>query len=104
MAAARGGEGSHGYFLSVVFPHHELTILDYNRVVRDLNGRTPEQLLAEIGQRFAVSASPTPVRPTEASEVGMYLGGRWHRLKLRPELIPEPTRSAACRSRCSPAI
>src|SRR4029078_920815 len=36
---------SHRHFLSVVFPHHEMTILDYNRVVRDLNGRTPEQLL-----------------------------------------------------------
>jgi uncharacterized protein (DUF1015 family) len=88
VAEARGGAGAHSYFLSVVFPHHELTILDYNRVVRDLNGRTPEQLLAEIGARFAVSASPTPVRPASAAEVGMYLGGRWHRLELRRDLIP----------------
>ena len=89
VAAARGGEGWHSYFLSVVFPHRELTILDYNRVIRDLNGRTPEQLLAEIGTRYAVAPAPGPVRPADASEVGMYLGGRWHRLKLRPDLIPE---------------
>jgi len=89
VAAARDGEGPHSYFLSVVFPHHELTILDYNRVVRDLNGRTPEQLLAEIGERYTVSPSTAPVRPGSAAEAGMYLAGRWHRLKLKPELVPE---------------
>jgi len=90
VSAARGGaEGSHRYFLSVVFPHHAMTILDYNRVVRDLNGRTPETLLAEIAERFAVTTSASPVRPAEAREFGMYLAGRWHQLKLRPELVPE---------------
>jgi uncharacterized protein (DUF1015 family) len=89
VAAGRAGEGSHSYFLSVVFPHHELTILDYNRVIRDLNGRTPEQLLAEIGAAYTVSPSQAPARPTSAAEVGMYLAGRWHHLKLKPELLPE---------------
>ena len=92
VSAARGGsgsEGSHRYFLSVVFPHHAMTILDYNRVVRDLNGRTPEQLLNEIGERFAVTSSTSPARPTEAREFGMYLDRRWHLLKLRPDLVPE---------------
>jgi uncharacterized protein (DUF1015 family) len=79
-------EGSHRYFLSVVFPHHEMTILDYNRVVRDLNGRTPEQLLAEIASRYSVTPSPSPVRPTAAAEVGMFLAGRWYQLKLLPDL------------------
>jgi uncharacterized protein (DUF1015 family) len=89
VAAARGeAEGSHRYFLSVVFPHHEMTILDYNRVIRDLNGHTPEALLAEIGKRFAVAASGAAVRPAAASEVGMYLAGRWHRLRLLPDFAP----------------
>jgi len=90
VAEARGtGAGSHRYFLSVIFPHHEMTILDYNRVIRDLNGRTPEQLLAEVGTRFAVTPSPSTVRPTTASEVGMFLGGRWYQLKLLPEYLRE---------------
>ena len=67
-----------------------MTILDYNRVVRDLNGRTPEQLLAEIARRFAVAPSQSPVRPTAASEVGMFLGGRWYQLKLLPDFLREP--------------
>jgi uncharacterized protein (DUF1015 family) len=87
VAASRGGEAeaSHRYFLSVIFPHHEMTILDYNRVIRDLNGRTPEALLAEIGKRYAVTPSATSVRPAAASEAGMYLAGRWYRLKLLPD-------------------
>jgi uncharacterized protein (DUF1015 family) len=90
VAAARGGtQGSHRYFLSVVFPHHAMNILDYNRVVRDLNGRTPETLLAEIGERFTASPSTSPVRPANAGEFGIYLAGRWHRLKLRSDLVPE---------------
>jgi uncharacterized protein (DUF1015 family) len=74
----------------VVFPHHEMTILDYNRVIRDLNGRTPEQLLAEIAARFAVTPSQSPVRPTAAPEVGMFLGGRWYHLRLLSEFMPQP--------------
>jgi uncharacterized protein (DUF1015 family) len=89
VSAARGGNGSHRYFLSVVFPHHAMTILDYNRVLRDLNGRTPEQLLTEIAARFTVTPAGTPVRPAGPREFGMYLDRHWHHLKLRPELVPE---------------
>jgi uncharacterized protein (DUF1015 family) len=89
VAEARGGNaGSHGYFLSVIFPHHEMTILDYNRVIRDLDRRTPEKLVAEIAARFAVTASSSPVRPAAATEFGMFLGGRWYRLKLLPDFVP----------------
>jgi uncharacterized protein (DUF1015 family) len=90
VARARGnGAGSHGYFLAVLFPHHEMTILDYNRVLRDLNGRSPEQLVAELRARFAVAPSDQPVRPAAAGEFGMYLAGRWYRLTIRPELVPK---------------
>jgi uncharacterized protein (DUF1015 family) len=89
VSGARGGiEGSHRFFLSVVFPHHSMVILDYNRVVRDLGGRTPEAFLAAVGERFAVSGAPTPVRPTEAHAFGMYLAGSWYQLKLKPDLVP----------------
>ena len=48
-----------------------------------------KQLLAEIGAHFAVGPSGTQVRPAAPSEFGMFLGGQWYRLKLRPELVPE---------------
>jgi uncharacterized protein (DUF1015 family) len=86
VAVARGHAGSHSYFLSVIFPHHEMTILDYNRIMRDLNGRTPERLLAEIANRYSVMPSPSAVRPAAAAEVGMFLAGRWYQLKLLPDL------------------
>ena len=83
VAQARGGDGPHRYFLSVVFPKVEMTILDYNRVLRDLNGRSSEQLLEELREKYTVEPSDAPVRPANAAEVGMVLGGRWYRLKLR---------------------
>ena len=89
VAAARGnGGGAHDYFLSVIFPEREMTILDYNRLVKDLNGHSAEQLLAELGKSFTVTASERPVKPASASEFGMYLAGRWYRLTLNPALIP----------------
>jgi uncharacterized protein (DUF1015 family) len=88
VAQARGKAGAHQDFLSVIFPHHQMTILDYNRVLRDLNGRTSEQLLAALGERFAVAASDQPVRPAASGEFGMFLAGRWYKLTIRPELVP----------------
>ncbi|HZZ62095.1 MAG TPA: DUF1015 family protein, partial [Roseiarcus sp.] len=84
VAEARGDK--HGYFLAVLLPAREMTILDYNRVLRDLNGLTSEEVLREIGRRYVVEPSEGPVRPASADEVGLFLGGRWRRLKLRPEL------------------
>jgi uncharacterized protein (DUF1015 family) len=81
-----GADASHEWFLVVAFPHHELRILDYNRVVRDLGGMSVEQLLAKLRGAFAVTASDAQVRPARHGEFGLYAAGRWHRLALRPEL------------------
>ena len=83
-----GATGSHGYFLSVIFPHHQMTILDYNRVVKDLNGRSADALLAALREHFTVTASDKPVRPGCSDEFGMFLGGRWTRLTLDPRRVP----------------
>ena len=89
VAKARGNKSdSHRYFLAVLFPAHEMTILDYNRVIRDLNGRSPDQLLASLRERFTVTPSDSEVRPGAANEFGMYLSGRWYRLTLRGGLVP----------------
>jgi uncharacterized protein (DUF1015 family) len=90
VAQLRGGNtGSHGYFLAVLFPHHQMTILDYNRLIRDLNGRTPPQLLAELGKTFTVVPSDRPVRPSRSTELSMYLAGKWYRLALPSNLVPK---------------
>jgi uncharacterized protein (DUF1015 family) len=89
VAQARAGQSSAQYFLSVLFPHHQMTILDYNRLLRDLNGRSAEQLLAELRKSLTVEPSGAPVRPGAAGEFGMVLGGRWHRLTLHAERVPK---------------
>ena len=88
VAAARRGDGSHRYFLSVLFPHHEMTILDYNRVIRDLYGRTADELLAKLREAFTVEPSDRPVRPAASGEFGMFVAGLWYRLAIRSGLVP----------------
>jgi uncharacterized protein (DUF1015 family) len=89
VAQARGaGARSAQSFLVVLFPHHEMTILDYNRVLRDLNGRSADELLAELRKSFAVTASNEAVRPASPGEFGMFLAGRWYRLSIGADRIP----------------
>jgi uncharacterized protein (DUF1015 family) len=70
-------------FLAVVFPADQLRILPYNRVVSDLAGQTAEGLLAALADDFEVTANPGAVEPARRHDVGMYLGGRWYRLRAR---------------------
>ncbi len=88
VAAARKPQGESAYFLAVIFPHHEMRIMDYNRVVKDLHGLDEETLLARIREKFTVTASDAQVRPAQAGEFGMYLKNRWWRLTIQPQLIP----------------
>ncbi len=89
-AAARvaSARKTDGYFLAVLFSARDMTILDYNRVIKDLNGRTPEQFLAALGKTFTVAPSDKPVRPAAPNEFGMYLAGRWSKLTLPPGQVP----------------
>ena len=82
-----------GYFLAVLLPQQQMTILDYNRVLRDLNGRSGEEVLREIERRYTIEPSDRAPRPTRADEVGMFLEGRWHRLALRPEIAAKSRQS-----------
>ena len=78
------GEEEFNYFLSVLFPDSELKILDYNRVVRDLNGLTEEAFLQEIAEQFSVECTgKEAVRPARKGQFGMYLGGRWYCLSAK---------------------
>ena len=90
VAAARRGhaDASHEFFLCVAFGDDELRILDYNRVVRDLGGLTPEALLARIRESFTVHELAGRAAPSRPETFGMYLGGRWYELALAPHLVP----------------
>ncbi|GAA5160777.1 DUF1015 domain-containing protein [Viridibacterium curvum] len=86
---AHTGTESYNYFLSVIFPDHELAILDYNRVVTDLNGLNEAQLVERIGTAFSVEKVAGQVKPAKHGEVGMYLKGQWYRLQIKAELVPQ---------------
>lgn len=82
------GNEPYNYFLSVIFPHDQMNILDYNRVIRDLNGMQPNDFIARVAESFDVALHDEPVHPAGAGEFGMYLGGSWYRLNIDEDLIP----------------
>lgn len=82
------GDESYNYFLSVIFPHNQMQILDYNRVIRDLNGLDKEVFLSKVSEVFSVEARNQPVKPSQPAEFGMYLDQQWYCLQLNSALIP----------------
>jgi uncharacterized protein (DUF1015 family) len=82
-ARRRGQPGEHGAFLAVVFPHDQMQILAYNRLVRDPKGRGPDALLAALREVFELEPAPSP-RPDAPRTFGVFLGGRWWRARVRP--------------------
>ncbi len=84
------GDEEFNFFLAVLFPSDELRIMDYNRVVFDLAGHTPEEFLQEISSSFTVEEKGTsPFAPPARHTFGMYLRGRWYLLTAKPGTFPE---------------
>jgi uncharacterized protein (DUF1015 family) len=83
-----GPDAAHQYFLSVIFPHDQMQILPYNRVLRDLHGLDGDTFLRRVGVAFRITPSDAPIQPASPAEFGMYLDGRWYRLNLDPQRIP----------------
>jgi uncharacterized protein (DUF1015 family) len=79
----RTGDEEDNFFLAVIFPHNQMKILPYNRVVRDLNGLDPEAFLARVGDKFLVRPSERK-SPERSREFAMFLDGRWHVIEARP--------------------
>ena len=78
------GDEEYNYFLSVIFPDNQLKILDYNRVIRDLNGQTAEQLIARLAENFTIKdKGSNTYRPRKLHNFAMYLDGRWYSLTAR---------------------
>jgi len=83
---SHSGSEEYNYFLAVHFPASQLSIFDYNRVVKDLNGLSQEQFLNKLETAFVVtSKGKNEYKPARLHEFSMYLGGNWYELKARPE-------------------
>jgi uncharacterized protein (DUF1015 family) len=80
---SRKGAGQSGAFLTVTFPHNQMQILPYNRVLKDLNGLSGEQLLQKLDGVFVIKHAGA-AKPTKKHEIGLFLGGKWHTLTFRP--------------------
>lgn len=95
IAAARNkgknkvGEAAHDYFLSVIFPDNQMQILDYNRVITDLNGLSENELIEKIKNSFSLEVMGSLYKPQKTTEFSMYLKGQWYKLEIKAELIPE---------------
>ncbi len=80
-----GKEQESDFFLSVIFPENQLKIMDYNRVVKDLNGYAAEEFLEELQEYFDIEAADSAVRPSHKGECGMLLEGSWYRLNIKSQ-------------------
>ena len=81
---AHTGEEEYNWFMTVAFPDSQLKIIDYNRVVKDLNGLTPEQLLKALEEDFEVCEKGSDIyKPGRLHEFSMYLGGKWYSLAAK---------------------
>ena len=83
------GTEEFNYFLSVLFPDEQLKILDYNRVLKDLNGYTEQDFLEKVKEKFTVKESAVQVHPDKQGTFGMYLGKKWYRLTAKPEILSD---------------
>ena len=79
-------KNNHNFFLSVAFPHSEMTILDYNRIITGLNDYKPEELINEINKNFVVKKVINECKPHQKNEFGMFLDNAWYQLNLRENL------------------
>lgn len=79
------GDEEYNYFMAVCFPANQLTIIDYNRVVKDLNGLTPDQFLAGLNKNFIVEEKGTEIyTPKALHNFALYLGNKWYSLTAKP--------------------
>jgi uncharacterized protein (DUF1015 family) len=80
------GDEEYNFFLAVYFPANQLRIMDYNRVVKDLNGLTREEFFSRLRSNFHSVQSSGQVKPTKKGDFGMYLDGAWYTLTAGPEI------------------
>ncbi|MEO7801618.1 MAG: DUF1015 family protein [Ginsengibacter sp.] len=85
---------SANYFLTTLFPSDQLHILDYNRMIKDLNGNSDDEFLHKLDANFYGEKSDEPFSPTSPRTFGMYMKGQWYKLSLKDEEVPiDPVQS-----------
>lgn len=83
--AAHKGDEEYNYFMAVCFPANQLTIIDYNRVVKDLNGLSDEAFLQKLTEDFEIEKKGEQIfKPTKLHEFSIYLSGNWYALTAKP--------------------
>ncbi len=80
------GDEEYNFYLAVYFPANQLRIMDYNRVIKDLNGLTRDEFFAKLKQNFTYTESSIPVKPKKKSYFGMYMDSKWYTLTANPSL------------------
>ncbi|MCR5591217.1 MAG: DUF1015 family protein [Lachnospiraceae bacterium] len=83
------GSEEFNYFLSVLFSDDELMIMDYNRVLKDLNGYSPDEMLSELSKLGTLEKKGSAYSPKEKGTVGIFLEDSWYKLSFSPEIIPD---------------
>ena len=78
------GTEEYCYIMAVHFPHNQLKIMDYNRVIKDLNGHTPEEIIKLLKENFVIEESKGQYKPQSRHTFGMYLDGKWYKLIAKP--------------------
>ena len=81
------GDEEYNRYLAILFPSTQLKILDYNRVLKDLNGRTQEELFAELKKIFTITELAGAEHPEKQNVVNMYIGGKWYACEFKPEYL-----------------
>ncbi|MBR9974640.1 MAG: DUF1015 domain-containing protein [Bacteroidetes bacterium] len=84
------GKEEYNFFLAVLFPAGQLRIMDYNRVVKDLNGLDEAAFMAKLGERFAITPADGAVFPPRKGSFGMYMNGKWYQLEAEAALNDNP--------------
>jgi uncharacterized protein (DUF1015 family) len=80
------GDEEYNFFMAVCFPDNQLAIMDYNRLVKDLNGLSDEAFLSQLSEFFDITIKGiTPVKPKALHHFSLYLSGKWYELKAKPE-------------------
>ena len=85
------GNEEFNYFLGIAFPHNQLNILAYNRVIKDLNGYSYDEFIRKVQENFHINKLPlgTQYKPKEKGEFGMYLNKFWYRLKVKDDVLKD---------------